>query len=203
MAYSGPLFTLSGSNFEGTPESAAPSKAVMIAGKEGTTLRVPYTGFTADGQGNVEALYVAARIFGYNNSAHDYWRNNTEGTLLASAARTVSTPSPNQTNFNAIGVIITLDITANPGGTETLTLSFAPISPVTGSASYHAIQLVTQSALNAIYRLTIYPGANATPDVSANQNAFRPAVVPKTWVATIVHSGAGSWTYSLGYQYVL
>ena len=57
----------------------------------------------------------------YNNNTWDRFRNNAEITLLESATRNSDTASPYQTNYNARGVVIYLNVTAVPG-TDTITL---------------------------------------------------------------------------------
>ena len=48
----------------------------------------------------------------------------------------------------------------------------------------------------------VYPGALDADAYSASMGA-ESAVLPRQWLAHVIHSAAGSWTYSLGYSYVL
>jgi hypothetical protein len=56
----------------------------------------------------------------FNGATYDQKVNNAPITLLASAARTAETISPDQTNYNARGVMLVFDVTAVPGGEETV-----------------------------------------------------------------------------------
>ena len=154
----------------------------------------------ADG-GNGIGLPANA-IYGFNGVTWDRTRNNMEGTLLASAARTVTTSSPNQTNHNSRGVIIYLTVTANPGGAETLKVSLIYIDPVSGAESSDIASNTTVAATNGLYTLQIYPSTLDTTDSQAN-NATYSTMLPRTWKATVTPSAAGSFTYSLGYSLIL
>jgi hypothetical protein len=156
---------------------------------------------TGDNRGAFESLPVIAIPHGYSGSGFDRWRNNTEGTLLASAARTSTSATPTQTNHNAKGVMLTLNITGNPGGTETLTL-WLQYFQETGAHS-EIVKLTTESGINGGYRLVVYPGVSLTPDANGTKNIFKNTVLPRSWVAKVVPSGTGSWTYSLGYSLIL
>jgi hypothetical protein len=57
---------------------------------------------------------------------------------LASAARTASLTSPQQTNVNAKGVVLYLNVTNNPGNSETLRLIVRSKDPASGATQYIA-----------------------------------------------------------------
>jgi hypothetical protein len=135
----------------------------------------------------------------YNGNTYDLQRGNMQGTLLASSTRTVSVTAANMTNHNSGGVILTLDVTANPGGTETLTLIIRHVDPVTGKITPGAATFPIPAATNGLFRLFVYPGAS----VNDTNNKFGSVPVGKTWTASVSHSSTGSWTYSLGYDLVL
>lgn len=127
--------------------------------------------------------------------------------LLASAARTASAnseqvrQSPSEANR---GLMLILDVTATPNNTETLT----PVLQVYDLASkkYQAVTTfaaLTASALGAApttatFIYTLYPGAVET--AATNNHEVQGLPIPNFWRAQIVHSAAGSWTYSLSYQ---
>lgn len=147
------------------------------------------------------ANVMASGMYATNGGTMDAWRNNTEGTLLASAARTVDTSSGVQTNYNAKGVAVTLNVTGNPGGAETLSLILFYDDPASSSTIYVAVTGVVITAANGIRTLIVYPGAVET---IANSEVWVQGVpVGRNWGAIVDHSGAGSWTYSLGYQYIV
>jgi hypothetical protein len=84
-----------------------------VIGSDGT--KVDVFG-SADGIGaGLKALVSIPYNQKFNGINWDRERNNTQGTLLASAARTATATSPNQTNYNAKGVQLTIDVTAVSG----------------------------------------------------------------------------------------
>jgi len=141
---------------------------------------------------------LAVGGFAYNGTNFDRVRANTEGTLLASAARTASISSADQTNHNASGVLITLNVTA-VSGSAGVVLRISGKDPVSGS--YHnlnaAIASITTVGLRTYY---IYPGIAAL-----NNGATQPvnAILPRTWRVTVTHDNADSITYSVGFALIL
>lgn len=235
-------------NVEGTPSSAAPGKAVFVAGKDaaGNLIGLNNDNWSDNGSASDKGLLSYARLVAFDggnfdlcrvdaqknllvglrssgglepsmrkpdgdalsqsdpiaqdvnalNRSHngvtwDRWRNNTETTLLASAARTATTITPAQTNYNGKGVLLVLKVTANPGGAETLTLH---LRYDTGAADFGESGNIVTAASNGTYRLMVYPGASAA---QVGNNKFLAAAVPRSWAAVVQHSGAGSWTYEL------
>lgn len=141
--------------------------------------------------------------YAFNGTNYDRWRNNMEGTLFANAARTGVVISSDQINYNARGVLLTLTVTANPGGTETLNFYIQISDPYDNSGAYGQFaSLTTKAAVNERYRLLVYPGATSTPDLPTNNKAVSLSI-PRRWKAVVSPSGSGSWTYSLTYQYIL
>ena len=155
---------------------------------------LPAAAALADGASNPTAPAVGAAGLLYNGSTYDRERGNVEGTLLVSAARTATNASDPQTNYNHRGVVLFLYVTAMPGGGETLTVQLQLKDPVSGWGTYVAFPAV---ALTGYYQYVVYPGA-AESIATAN---FEVAALPlgRTWRVNMVHSGSGSWTYSLGY----
>lgn len=98
---------------------------------------------------------------------------HSELSLAKLAATAVSDVTTNTTNANARGVMVVIDITAITGTTPTLTVVVQGFDPLSGKY----FTLLASAALNAVATtlLTIYPGAAATANVSAN------LPLPKTW----------------------
>ena len=140
----------------------------------------------------------------YADLGNGFWAPagfNAEGNLLPSAARTATLSTPNQTNPGARGVILTLNVTANPGGVETLTLQLQNMLPTDPTITQAiAASIVSAAASNGTYRLYVYPGASGALPNAANNVCF-PLPVARTWLARVVHSASGSWTYSVDFQY--
>jgi hypothetical protein len=122
----------------------------------------------------------------YNGATFDRQRGNTEGTLLASAARTAYTAAAAQTNYNARGVILHLNVTAAGAGTLTVQL----IGTDALGISY---EIATTAAVTATSTLIAYPGV-----LDADTATYgRSVTLPRTWTAAVAPSGGTSWTYSL------
>lgn len=188
------LVQLSGSNVEQTPGQAVPAKAVWIGARDasGNMLGLYGDYVSSDGQGNKNAVWAGAMPFLYNGSNWDRVRNNIESNLLNSLARTTTATSPTQTNFNGRGVILTLDVTANPGGAETLSVNVGAIDAV-GKKKYVAAVSIP-AATNGTYLIVLYPGIN--PPALTGVTPIS-SVIPRRWDVTIAPSGSGSWTYGL------
>lgn len=135
----------------------------------------------------------------YTGAAWDRQRNNTEGTLLASAARTATADAPNQVNYNARGVVVYVNVTvAGTGGLTTIIKGIDPVSGQTVQLNTAAVQITGIG----IYAVALYPGASAAPTgtVATGQVVNRVATeLPRTWKVTIIPADASSWTYSVGY----
>jgi hypothetical protein len=155
---------------------------------------------TGNGHNGSAALRVASSL--YNGTTFDFQHANTEGTLLASAARTATTTSANQTNHNARGVLVTLNVTV--AGTGGLTVRVWALDPISGSQI--ALDGNAPAAITATgrYAFMLYPGiVEATKTGSGFIQQTRSIAVPRTWFAQVAHADGSSWTYSLSYQYIV
>lgn len=106
----------------------------------------------------------------FNGSNFDRARNNVEGALLASATRTTTTNTAIQTNYNARGVIIYVNVSGF-ASSETLTPKLYLDDPVSGSDF-----LVWQGSTlftNGIFAYAFYPGVGTAraADVAADISA--------------------------------
>ena len=140
----------------------------------------------------------------YNGSSFDRERGNTEGTLLASAARTAFTQSAAQTNYNARGVNVWVYVTAKAAAT-TLDLYIASFDPVSGVVTYEAKVAAWAATANSGQSIQLYPGATtlAATTYGFNRIARESGALPRTWYCQIAPSDANSVTYSAGYSYIL
>lgn len=134
----------------------------------------------------------------FNGTSWERVRGNNAGTLLASAARTATTNSADQTNYSGRGVRVRLKVTVNPGGAETLTVNITWKDPITGD--YLTVATSGAQAFGGgagDYVLDVYPGIGA----AANEiDAVASVLLGRTYRASVVHSASGSWTYSLAYD---
>jgi predicted metal-dependent phosphotriesterase family hydrolase len=136
--------------------------------------------------------------FDAQNGVWNRWRNNQQGTLLASAARTTTTIASNQTNYNAKGVQIIIHVTV--AGTGQLSPIIQAISPVTGSNySLEAFPVITASGS---YILELYPYSATAPTGSIISKRVS-GVIPRSWTLAMGHSDSSSWTYSVGYSLII
>lgn len=134
----------------------------------------------------------------YNGSTYDLQRGNIQGTILSSSARTATTVSATQTNYNHGGVLLTLNVTA-ASGTGGLVVRIYTIDPVSGAViSLNAAP--TAVTATGITSYVLYPGALAT-GTTVTQTAA--GVLPKTFYVQVTHGDSSSYTYSVGYQMIL
>lgn len=149
-----------------------------------------------DNASGVGLLSNVPRMF--NGSGLDRMYNNTQGTLLASLARTTGPSSPIQTNYNAKGVIIFLNVTA-ASGTGGLAVNINAVDPITGGQ--YGLN-VSPAAVTAVgeYMYVLYPGATSSGN-GVKQSTALP--LPRQWQVYVSVGDASSYTYSIGYAYIL
>lgn len=187
---------------------------VAIYGHSADTLADRYVGVSALGQMTVAPLittaatdalanaYLAAAQNGttgaqavalmeYNGATHDRRRNNVEGTVIASAARTATNSSADQTNHNHRGVRVFINTSAI-GVAPSTVFSIEVKDPISGV--YTSILASVAIAATGHVILTVGPGLTAAANTVANM------VLGRTWRVTATHGNGNSHTYSVGYQ---
>ncbi len=114
-------------------------------------------------------------------------------TLLTSAARTATTESSDQTNYEARGVILTLDATAI-SSTPSVVLSIEHKCPVSGE--YETL-FTASAAVTAVgtHTYVLYPGDVVAADDVTEVGKLP---LPRTWRAVVTHGDSNSITYSVG-----
>jgi hypothetical protein len=201
----------------GTPGSAAPSRVTMLGATDGTNaqalkvdaqknllvglrsssgLEPAMTDGGNDGKAQgVNGVVGIGYTMAYNGASWDRWRNNTEGTLLASAARTATPPSSTMTNYNHRGLDLQFRVTAVTGS-PSLTVSVQ-----TQDADGNWVSIASFTAVTAVgvYSYQIYPGAQS----SASYTSVRGTALPRTWRVLVTHGTADSVTYSLKYALIV
>jgi hypothetical protein len=115
-------------------------------------------------------------------------RGNVESTLLASAARTATVSTADQTNHNGQGLIVVLDVTVP--GTGSVTLSIEGKDPTSGKYYTILAGVAVTTAVTVVYR--VWPGLTAVANATANDR------LPKTYRVTVTHNNANSISYSVG-----
>jgi len=187
--------------------SNADAQTAAVTGLQGVVARL--TGFNgttfdrlASAGDNADAVVVAtlgelltlARNSLFNGRVWDRARGNTDETVLASAARTATTNSADQTNYNARGVHVLLNVTVVPG-VDTVTLSIQGKDLLSGA--YYTLltgPAVVATGMN-VYK--VFPGITAVANGTASD------VLPRTWRVSVTHSAATSFTYSVGAALVI
>jgi hypothetical protein len=150
----------------------------------------------ADATALPSTTIVGAANLLLNGTTLDVQRGNTEGTALSSSARSATNNSADLTNYNAKGVVIYFNVSVVPG-TDTVTLSVEGKDPVTGNYGV----LFTATAIATTIqpaRYVLYPGASG-----AGPTGVLAIPIPRTWRIKITHSAGTSFTYAVGYSYVL
>ena len=149
-------------------------------------------------QSTAEVAAVSER---YNGTTLDLERGNTEATVFASAARTATANSADQTNYNARGVRLTLDVTAVTGAGATLDVKLQAKDTLSGAYVDIAGAAFTQKTLAGgpvTDELIVYPGVAETANETVSD------IIPRVWRAVATIAGTTpSWTFSLGAAYVL
>lgn len=131
-------------------------------------------------------------------------QTNTEGTLLASAARTATVQLPTQTNHNARGVFVVLNVTA-ASGTGGITPQFRAIDPISGTTV--VLHATPPPAVTAVgrYGYVLYPGISVSAGTLGNGSTILVAsqVLPRLWTMVVSPGDASSYTYSLSYMLLI
>jgi hypothetical protein len=145
----------------------------------------------ADGSATTSFGGVTNLLF--NGATWDRRRGNLDLTLLASAARTATTASPDQTNHNNRGVQAILNVTANAsaGGIK---LTVQGKDPVSGN--YYDLTAAPTAVTTTgtfVYELCLGVGA-----ASGGVTQRTSGALPRTWRVLVTHADASSVTYSVG-----
>jgi hypothetical protein len=193
----------------------ADAQAALGLGTQGVVARLQgWNGATYDRVGtqgdNADAVPVAtlghvkawAHNGLFNGTTWDRQRGNVEGIALPSLVRNGATfDSADIVTYNARGIICFLNITAVPGiVTVNGRIQFkdpasgvyidAPV--VAGSGSFLPISSTSAALTTLIFQL-----GNMSFDAGANNFS---SILPRTIRIRTTHSGAGNFTYSVGYS---
>ncbi len=184
-------------------KTMAGSLSVTVASDQGALsvdTELPAAVALSDALPNPTVPGVGAYLLAWNGATSDRQRNNTEGTLLASAARTASTFSANQTNYNARGVILGLNVTVI--GTGSVSVRMYPIDPAVGNINSPLGSSIAVTATGR-YQYVLYPGVAAPATGSMSTIGAFSLPLPRQWQAGVIHTDGSSWTYSLSFAYIV
>lgn len=118
-------------------------------------------------------------------------QSNVLGTLLTSAARTVTIASSDVTNTSYRGAHIVVNVTSYTSGTWTPTIQGK--DPV--SLNYYDICTGPAIAATGMTIIKVYPGVMAIAENAPTCNDF----LPRTWRINMVGATTPSATFSVGY----
>lgn len=108
--------------------------------------------------------------------------------LITATGATTTQTGTDQNNINARGLIVVLDMTNVGTGSVTLTIQ----GKDNASGKYYTLLVGAAVASNSTNVYTVYPGAPATANVSAN------SPLPKTWRVLATANNANATTYTVG-----
>jgi hypothetical protein len=141
------------------------------------------------------ANYLPAAAFDFNEGSWDRRRGNTQGTLLASAARTAQTDTADQTNHSARSLLLLfLRVTAasGTGGLQVVVRGKAP------EGSYYALNN-TPAAVTAVGAYLYVVSVGAPGATGAVTQATGGLMVPRSWAVRVLVGDASNYTYQLDY----
>jgi hypothetical protein len=115
-------------------------------------------------------------------------KSNADLTLITAVGVTATQNSPDQTNGFGRGLIVVLDMTVV--GTGSVTITIQGKDPASGK--YYTLLTGAAVVTNSTNVYTVYPGAPATANVSAN------APLPRTWRVLVTANNANATTYTVG-----
>ena len=164
-----------------------------LYGFDGTDLARIDARAPADNRDNaLNALATLAQGMLWNGTAWDRAITKYPTTVFASAARTASPAFASFATYGARMLVIHLNVTVVPGG-DTITLDIRSLDPL---ASVWTTRL-TAVAVSAtgLYTYVITPFTIPTAD---NVTLSRVGFVASSMRISVTHSGAGSFTYSVG-----
>lgn len=120
--------------------------------------------------------------------------DNRSVTLLASAARTASNNTADQSNNSYRGLHVIIDVTA-VSATPSVVATIQGKDEVSGV--YYDLLVATAITATGTTVLKVYPGIAAAAGGAASD------VLPSTWRVKLTHADSDSITYSVAAQLVL
>lgn len=139
-------------------------------------------------------LNVVNFPYAFNETSFDAVRNNTEETILASAARTATVNSADFTNYNAKGLHVIVNVSAL-SATPSITPIIQGKDPISGT--YYDILEGLPITTTGINILKVYPGISAVVNASASD------ILPRTYRVSMTHADTDSITYSVAGALIL
>lgn len=142
-----------------------------------------------DGQSPAAAVNGKAIPLLFNGTTWDLQRGNVDTAALINASgATTSQTGTDQTNYNARGVKVVLDMTNAGTGSVTITIQGKDAA----SGKYYTLLAGAAVTSNSTNTYTVYPGITAAANVSASD------VLPRVWRVITTANNANATTYTVG-----
>jgi hypothetical protein len=157
---------------------------------DGGTGYIPVRNAASTPDGGAGTWFPPALGAVYNETTFDRLRGVVARPLLASAERTATTSSADQTNYNWRGIRVDTNISAITDAGAEIVVALQAKDPVSGNY----IVLVQTVALNTTGQkaaLIAFPGAIVAANEVAN------TLVPRTWNVKVTHTDAKRISYSV------
>lgn len=124
--------------------------------------------------------------------------------ILASAARAPGAGSRDTSAVfsppvDADAMIVTVDITANPGGVDTIQPIVQAFDPASGKFTDYATFTALTAAVNQTFQKVLSSVAVAAPGGTNVEGKIGP--LPQQFRVQVLHSAVTSHTYSVGVSY--
>lgn len=119
---------------------------------------------------------------------------NAVDTWLPAADRTAGVTSADQTNRDATGIMVYCNVNAVPG-IQTLQVKLQGKDPLSGT--YYDISSNLVAVATGLILLKVLNGITSVAAAVTGQSAAD--VLPYIWRLQTVHSGGGTWNYSVSY----
>ena len=110
-------------------------------------------------------------------------------TILASASRTANPTIATQANYSGRGVVLMINVSANAGGSGSITVTIQGVDPISGNT----YTILASSAITAVALATL----KVHPMLTAVGNSVANDVLPRTWTVSVVHNNSNPITYSI------
>lgn len=177
------------------PAGDALARPVFVRLSDGSAALMPAAGALADGTSNPTTTLIGSLNVLFNGSTWDRQRNNMDGTVLTSGARTTGQSSSALTNYNGRGVMVFLNVTA-ASGTGGLFVQIFGFDGAATSFDLNAAPTGITATGKSIY--VIYPGATGTVGTAIKQQTA--TILPRTFGIRVDVGDNSSYTYSLYYS---
>jgi hypothetical protein len=149
----------------------------------------------SDNQTQIGSVEVYSHGSDFNGTSFDRHYNNTELTILASAARTATTASADFKNYNNKGIQVILNITVAAVGTGGLQVQIQGKDPVSGNY-YNLVATPTAKTATGFYVYEV--GPNSSTAGAGDITVRSAAIVPRTFRINVIAGDSTSYTYSIG-----